>query len=399
MRSFCRNASDSSYEAKDSVSSKERGFKERRILRSFAYHRVLRFLVNGFARKRSCCVVGKGLCLLSRRNRNTTLGGLTLIIGISVTMMSAPVVAAAPRSAGGQPQSQTTDGLAYGQQTRFGKSHNAQDPKWYAAKMARRDSLLHIGSGSNGVTPYAIVGLPTAYYLDTSVSGQTYEPFGTNGTDVNGHPYTDTYFWNFCGEGATTVALGSWNTLVPINGKGTYTYSDSQATTTWNNTNNRSYLTWLGAAVRPPSFSSPGEFAYSADTTYATDLRDTLNWEASRENSSTWNGIYYGIVSASNLSQGNLMSDIESDVGIDHHADVVDVNTKYMPGWSNYTAIGKSASHYLAITGYDSASNTLQYVETCGLSCGSNGQGTYNVSLSTLYTAIENNNGNGSLVW
>lgn len=334
-------------------------------------------------------------------SKRLTLGASVLTIGLSIMLLLAPAAAAAPRTT----LSQTNDGLAYGQQTRFGKSHLVQDPKWYAAKVARRNRLLHIGTDGS-VSPLTSSGFaPASFNLSTSVTGSTFEPLG-NGpnnsptSDAIGHPYTDGYFWGFCGEGATTVAMGYWNSLHAINNNGTHSYSDPHTTTTWDDNNNRSYLVWLGTTVKPPTFGTPGEFAYSTyptGTTYTTDLQDTLNWEASREGAlGSWSNYYYGIVWAANLTQSQLMADIQADIGIDQHADVVDVNTAYLPSW---VGTGKALSHYVAITGYNTLNNTLTYVDTCGTGCGSLGNGVYTISLSQLYNGIENNNGNGSLVW
>lgn len=343
-------------------------------------------------------------------NKRRTLGAVLLTLGLSFMLLVAPTTGAAPAPAlqrtiatTATPAGQTNDGLAYGQQTRFGKSHLVQDPQWYAAKVARRNRVLHsgsagpVGEASSAALP-ASGGIPLAYNLSTSVTGNTFEPLGT-GYDATGHWYDDQYFWRFCGEGATTVALGYWNTIVPINQMGPVTFTDPHTTTSWTDTNNRSYIDWLGTGVKPPSFGSFGEFAYGSypnGTTYTTDLRDTLNWEASRESTSTWSNYYYGIVWASGLTQSDLMADVRADVGGDHHADVVDVNTAYLPDWSG---TGKSLSHYVAVTGYNTYNNTLTYVDTCGTGCGSNGNGVYTVSLSSLYNGIENNFGNGSIVW
>jgi len=328
--------------------------------------------------------------------KRLAVGGLVLTIALSILILLAPAAAAAPRSTLGE----SNGGLAYGQQTRFGKSHLVQDSTWYAAKVARRNRLVGIGGAGTSITPLA----PSSYNLSTTVTGQTFEqlgnaPGGGQTPDASGHLYTDGYFWNFCGEGATTVALGYWNTIAPINQMGSFTAPDPHTITTWDDTHNRAYIYWLGDIVKPPSFGSYGEFAYGtypSGTTYTTDLRDTLNWEASRENTSNWSNYYYGIVWASNLSQSSLMADIESDVGVDHKADVVDVNTAYLPSWAGK---GKSLSHYVAITGYNTANNTLTYIDTCGTGCGSDGNGVYTISLSSLYNGIENNFGNGSIVW
>lgn len=334
-------------------------------------------------------------------NKGLTLGASMLITGLSIMLLVAPTIVAAPHAAAPRATTpgQTNDGLAYGQWTRFGKSHLVQDPQWYAAKVARRDRGLQSGSGSHvGAFGPAVNGPPSAYNLSTYVTGNTFEQLGT-GYDSSGRWYDDQYFWRFCGEGATTVALGYWNTIVPINQTGGVTFTDPHTTTTWDDTYNRSYIFWLGVEVKPPSFGSYGEFAYGTypnGTTYTTDLRDTLNWEASRESTSSWSNYYYAIVWASNLSQSALMSDAQWDIGYDGHAVVVAVNTAYLPSWAGKN---KALSHYVAITGYNTSNNTLTYIDTCGTGCGSNGNGVYTISLSQLYNGIENNFGNGSLVW
>ena len=221
-------------------------------------------------------------------NKRLTLGASMLIIGLSIVIQLAPATAAAPRAT--PTSGETNNGLTYGQQTHFGKSHLVQNSQWYAAKVARRNRLVHIGGASTANTPLA----PSSYNLSTSVTGNTFEQLGNAPGDLptpdaSGHLYTDHYFWNFCGEGATTVALGYWNTISPINQMGSFTATDPHTTTTWDDTHNRAYIFWLGLEVKPPSFGSFGEFAYGtypSGTTYTTDLRDTLNWEASRESKS-----------------------------------------------------------------------------------------------------------------
>jgi len=74
---------------------------------------------------------------------------------------------------------------------------------------------------------------------------------------------------------------------------------------------------------------------------------------------------------------------------------VVGVNAQYLPNWSTNHMV----SHYVAIIGYSNTSGTYTYLDTCGPECGSAGYGMFTISQSQLYNGIENNNGNGSIVW
>ncbi|MGH2486451.1 MAG: hypothetical protein ACRDHE_10605 [Ktedonobacterales bacterium] len=276
----------------------------------------------------------------------------------------------------------------------FGKSHLVQNAQWYAAKLAGK-----ITRPGNHLRPYG--GTPSTYTLSDTVTPNTWEPEGY-GYDSSNTYYTDNYYWLFRGEGASTNALAYWGQ--PGNSKGIHQYTDPHTTTTWNDTYNRSYLMYLATQSTPPSFGSPGEFAFGTysnvngqtqGTTHTTDLRDTLNWEASGHNSSTWSTYFYAIVWAANLSQSNLFTDIQTDVYNAGVPVVVDVNTAYLLNWAG---TGKSLSHYVAIIGY-SGSSTYTYIDTCGVHCGSNGHGVYTVTQSQLYNGIENNAGNGSITW
>ncbi len=79
---------------------------------------------------------------------------------------------------------------------------------------------------------------------------------------------------------------------------------------------------------------------------------------------------------------------------------VVSVNDSYLPDWQNSEY--KGGSHGVAVLGYNNSNSTYTYYETCGsgaAACETSGYGTYTISQSHLYNAIENDNGNGALIW
>src|SRR5665811_2016030 len=53
------------------------------------------------------------------------------------------------------------------------------------------------------------VSYQSSVQLDTTWTGKVWEPQGS-GTDDAGNVYTDNNYWNFCGPGATAVALWYW---------------------------------------------------------------------------------------------------------------------------------------------------------------------------------------------
>ncbi|HLI68758.1 MAG TPA: hypothetical protein VKV19_03275 [Ktedonobacteraceae bacterium] len=279
-----------------------------------------------------------------------------------------------------------------------GKSHLVQDPTWVKAKLSHE--VVRSGNGivvRSSACPSIIqpaCGTPSVWTLATSISGQTYEP-PPSGTDAAGHSYTDGYMSNFCAEGASDVALGYWNGK--SNNYPAGYFSTPHSTTYWNNSYNRAYLMYLATQAYPPSFVSPGEVtwgSYPYAYTATSDLRDTLNWEASGHNTSNWANYFYVIVGASSLSQSQLNADVVSDTYNSGVPLVAIVNTSYLPSWSRGGVI-----HAIAIIGYNNVNGTYTYVETCGPQCGSNGQGIYTISQSQLYNGIENASGNGGIVW
>src|SRR5579884_4277552 len=221
----------------------------------------------------------------------------TLFMAALVEVLGASLAGThAAKAASSRSNPPVTTNTPYGEWTHFGKSHLVQDAKWFAAKQARArqryqeylTALQTAHTQSTAVTPYT--GIPSTYTLPgTVVMDQTEEPLGngpgdTTTPDAAGAQYIDHYMWGLCGEGATTNALYSWGKY--INNWHSHAYTDPHTTTTWDDGNNRSYLMWLATTVMPPSFGTPGEAAYGAYpaiNTNTTDLKDTLNWEASGE--------------------------------------------------------------------------------------------------------------------
>jgi hypothetical protein len=124
-------------------------------------------------------------------------------------------------------------------------------------------------------------------------------------------------------------------------------------------------------------------------------MRDTLNWEASGH-AGNWSTYYYTALWYNQVSQSQLLTYVQNDVGINHVPAVVDINAQRLPNWHNN---GGVTSHWIAIIGYSSTS-TYTYIDTCGVGCNNNGSanGVYTVSQSTLYTAMQQNNGTGAVI-
>jgi hypothetical protein len=282
---------------------------------------------------------------------------------------------------------------------KFGK---LQNPTWIAHKLAHQVIVVRGKDGRKTpkiVTSSRLIAqsVPTAYQLATWYADQINEP-PVSGTDATGNSYTDDFMWDLCGPGASTVSLDYWS-QVHDRGFGTYVYRDpSRITTTWNDNNAHSYLTYLAIGVNPPSYSSAGEMTWNGvngSQTYVQDLADALNWEAANHNTSvSWQSYFYYIVWSGNLSLGVLKDDVASDISVSGIAPVVLVNDNYLPDWTSN--IG--TSHYVAITGYDNNAGTFTYQETCGtMSCGTRGFGHYTVSQQQLLDGIIADE--GALIW
>lgn len=315
---------------------------------------------------------------------------LVLLVGM---LVNAPNAFAARTPAVGPGQN-----LAAGQLNRGGNALYAQPGSWVARKVAylvARPGYPLVAA----VGPNAVPAVPAAKLLSTSYSDTIWEP-ATVGTDAAGHSYTDYYMGQMCGPGATTVALDYWNN-VNTRAVGGHNYSDPHITTYWNDSHERAYMMYIATQVRPPYYTSAGEMSYGSYPSASTanqDLDDALNWEASNHNSSSWFTYFYLLVTPGNLSLTTLRNNVASDIGNYNVPPVVSVNDAYLPDWSNSSY--KGGSHDIAVIGYDNNAGTFTYAETCTAGvCGTAGTGHYTITQQQLYNAIENDNGNGALVW
>ncbi len=290
-----------------------------------------------------------------------------------------------------------------------GKAHVVQDPAWVKAKLGyrvfRQGQSVVIG---NAVSPlaYPASALLTSCNTVPYCANTAYEP-PRDAYDTNGTHYTDGYYSNFCGAGASTVTEFFWNqSRVAYWPAGNFTEPSTanyHKTTYWGDNDLRAYIMYLAEQVSVPGWTIPGEVSfgnYPYAGTRTEDLRDTLNWEASGHNTSNWQTFFYIKVPYSSLSASQLNSDVEYDLVHSAVPLVAVVTTSYLPSWST-----GGIPHAISIIGYDNTNSTYTYVETCGSDgCGSKGQGVYTISQSALYSAIQNDRdskGNyiGALVW
>lgn len=274
-----------------------------------------------------------------------------------------------------------------------------------APDAAEHDAVAIDAAIDAGVTDAAKEAAPveagTPGMLDTTIVTQIVEPEGY-GKDDAANSYTDKNYWNYCMPGAATVALyyfhpsdvtgwAAGNFKEPANAPSTIpssgTYWKSSDSVNGYKTVGRAYLMHLAEQVKPPSFSTPGMVSF---TTYPstganlTDLRDTLNWEASGH-ATGWSTYFYSIVGASGLTMTKLHDDVKKTID-GGHAVVVAADTGYLPNWS------RSLSHAITIVGYDDAKTEFFYTDTCGVHCNGSSKakngGLWTIAQKTMLTAI-----------
>jgi hypothetical protein len=120
-----------------------------------------------------------------------------------------------------------------------------------------------------------------------------------------------------------------------------------------------------------------------------------MNWEASGHNTSTWSTYFYLVVGAGSLDINTLHNDLRSDIVNYNVPAVVSINDAYLPDWRN-----GHTSHFVDIIGYNDSQGTYTYKETCTTaSCNTTGTGVYTISQQSLYNGIQNDSGNGGIVW
>lgn len=268
-------------------------------------------------------------------------------------------------------------GIRPGQLFTGGKDHRKQAPTFL-----RRKNI------------HAHAALPAQASLSFSPAQDVSEP-PYIGIDAAGGGYTDGYFLNECGPGASTATIGYWG--VNLN-RGTQSYSDPHAVTTWDDINHASYVQYIATQSFPPAFTSPGEMTYqtypNAFTSF-NDARDVLNWEASGHGSNYFN-YFYIVVEVSNLTEASFKNDVQQDISLSRRPLLVSVNDSYLPDWIN----APRTSHFITILGYDFNNNTITYSETCGkTSCNTQGTGIYTMNIDQLWSGMVDDNGNGGVIW
>jgi hypothetical protein len=324
-----------------------------------------------------------------------------------------------------------------------GNTGITQDATWLAAKYAFRvrsgvaaDQPKGTASQSYIVSGVQPLTYPSSYELSISNHvPDTYEPSdGTHSnfcldtsctsqehshTDDNNKSYIDGNFFDLCGPGAADVALYYWpyppnygsyaNVLDPKTG----------VSTTWNGSDidvkarMRGYLAslaWQLQILKPDGtklWAQPGMMEQYAPggVTLQTE-RDSLNWEASSENTSTWQNYFYVVMWWNQFSSTDLHNDVQSDLYNSHVPVVAEVNAYYMPNWDPLHTMNPT-NHYITIIGYNDSNGTYQYTDTCGrdTNCGSLHDATIqNATQSQMWNAItkipvNQGTGDGGWIW
>lgn len=285
--------------------------------------------------------------------------------------------------------------LKEGQLWTGGKGKVNQSAAFIQAKNAHQINPL------GKVTPLSD---PSSYTLTMIQSFE--EPLAYGYQDARGGVgqgayYTDEYNWYDCGPGAAAVASWFW-IAAPFPPAGTY--RDPHTSLYWLTAYGKQNVMYLAYVINPPNsgWTSPGVMTYETYPnayTANTDLLIGMQYEASGE-SSDWQGYYYVLVGPGSISASTLLSDVEYDTYSYGVPLVVGVNDSYLPDWQNSNY--KGSSHDIAILGYNNSNSTYTYYETCGpgaAACETSGYGIHTISQSQLYSAIENDNGNGAEIW
>jgi hypothetical protein len=251
-----------------------------------------------------------------------------------------------------------------------------------------------------------------------------WEPQGS-GTDDAGLSYSDSNYWNFCGPGATAVALGFWPSgykFVTSIAPQSYTEPNLslsiQATTTWAATDTvssgRGAIMDLAENILPTpdvgAWTWPGVIdwsqAYPYDGTPVNRIRDALNWVISSQTSVTGPYIWTAYAQAGTASA--IVSGIEADLNGQNTAAagqpmpvVANVRTAsgryHLANWSNKLGV----NHSVTIIGYDNGQGTFTYADTCGPGCNNTGDaaGVYTVSQATMVALLAAETDGDGLIW
>lgn len=268
---------------------------------------------------------------------------------------------------------------------------------------AKRDGRARIArDGRVEILPVAPdVDYPSSERLDTTWTGLAWEPPGT-GTDDASEAYADDNYWNFCGPGATAVALWYWNGAF-VEGVPTAEYTEPnpdlaiRAATTWAASNSvstsRGAIMFLAEKVLPDrvEWDWPGIIdwsrAYPYNGTPVNRIAEALNWMISGDAAA---GPYVWAQFSAQLSEAALLDYVHQDVGgaaVPLIANVATAAGRYhLPNWRP----GRSVNHSIAIVGYDDGAGTYTYVDTCGPGCNNAGSaaGVYDVSQRALWNLL-----------
>jgi hypothetical protein len=322
------------------------------------------------------------------------------------------VIVAQPSSAG-SPTGNSTGGVLPPE------PGSGQDQAFVIAKEQGRvrvhpDGRVEILSTAPAVT------YPSSVQLDTTWTGKVWEPQGS-GTDDAGISYTDNNYWNFCGPGATAVALWYWTTYGRpwVTGIKTQAYTEpngAQVATTWAATDSvskgRGAIMYLAEYEIPAPdvgvWSYPGVIdwtsSYPNDGTPVNRIRDALNWEISGRTtiSPSSGGPYILTPYTSSLTQSVLHADVLLDLaskpGVPLIANVATSSGRYhLPNWGKRGSV----NHSITIVGYDDAKGTYTYIDTCGPGCNNSGNpaGVYTVSQQTLWALLGAETDHDGIIW
>jgi hypothetical protein len=342
--------------------------------------------------------------------------------------------------------------------TSTGKPTTKQDPAWLAKKRAHmvvsglRPNQPK-GTKANPHTllqPYSAASAPAALTLNTTYTTNVREPsdgdqpnFGCNvstgvcgaHTDDNGNAYGYStgycqygYYCDMvrlCGPGASDVALWYWP--APANGMNTYAtdwapnfaHGLPAVSTTWHGVDvdnvyrMRGYMAYLAWQTLVPGYASgmqDTDYFPSAGTTLW-KIERTLNWEASGNNTSNWNGYFYIHEWWNQNTQAMFQDDVVTDISVSSVPVVAEVDASKLPNWAG--AVGP-INHFITIIGYDNNQHLYTYTDTCGHMTACNGAsankdtGVYTIDQTKLWNAItavpvntadNETGGDGGWVW
>ena len=291
-----------------------------------------------------------------------------------------------------------------------------QSLDWLGLKAAGRIALVNgeLKTLPKDTDPLldSVTGLPVPakVLMETEWARWIIEVPGS-GRDQKGVYFRNLNYWEFCGDGAMTVALWYWQQRTghpnvtgmagqfvdPYDGEGVAwpnpgpsyskskkygTYWSGSDTVSGFEAHGRGFIFYLAMVARPTGWLSPGFTLFALDGkplypalgTPITNIQAGLNWEASGH-ADNWSETYYTIVTPQdpNLAR-DLRTAVMIDVGRDRVPVVAMADTNGLPNWQA-GASTPHTRHAIAIVGYDNTANppTYTYTETCGRACNRRG--------------------------